>query len=298
MAKLNASEEKMLAEISGWKAEEPGFLKKASDLASKPLRWIADKVLPDSVKDKMTELTETVVEKLQDASGWTVDERDVREELAKYGVKVDALAELKIASIHDLDTVAQSFVKSNSQIAAAEGFGTGLIGFPGLVADVPALLTLSFRLINQVSMCHGYEVTDKEEGLSEDESFEIGYMLRVLRVSTAATQEDKVQALLEMKDYENGYEESKLARSAANVTMQQVSKAAMIHLSKALVAQIVKQTVSRKAISAVPGIGAVIAAGFNYAWMQDLGHSATMLYRERFLLDKKGRARTINVNIE
>jgi EcsC protein family len=286
------------AEVSEWKAQTPGFMKKASEIASRPLIWVADKMLPDNVKEKMSDLTETVVEKLQDASHWTVSPEDVLKEMGEFEWKPTSISELKTGNIHDIDSVAQSFVKSNSQMAAAEGFGTGLIGFPGLVADIPALLTLSFRLINQISLCYGYEVTDKDEKLNEKESFELSYMLRVLRVGTASTQEEKVKALIEMKDFESGYYEGIASGAVKDVTLQQVSKIAVIHLSKALLSQVVKQTVSRKAMAAIPGIGAVLSAGFNYYTIQDIGQAASMLYRERFLLDKKGRTKTINVKID
>ena len=48
----------------------------------------------------------------------------------------------------------------------------------------------------------------------------------------------------------------------------------------------------------IPGIGAVLTAGFNYYYVQDVGRTAIQIYQERFLLDKKGRKRVVTINVE
>lgn len=297
MSKLNSAEEGILKEVSRWKSTGPGFLSKATHLISKPLVWAADALIPDSAKDGIGNVTNGVIDRLQDLSKWTVNEDEVLKATKEFEIDSQTILELRKASIFDLDTVAESFKKTNAQIAAAEGFGTGLIGWAGLIADMPALFTLSFRLIYQTSLTYGYPLTDETVGDSE-ENYEVGFMLRIFRIATAADREAKMKGLLDLKDYEADHRGDETSKLGTDYTTQQLSKTAIIGFSRMIVNEIVRQTFARKAITSIPGIGAVLTAGFNYAYVQDVGEAAAMLYRERFLLDKKGRKRIININIE
>ena len=297
MAKLNSSEKKIIQEIAVWKAEEPGLISKATDVMSKPLVWASNKLIPDEIKNKMSTVTETIVEKLQDASQWLVSEEDVLKATREFEIDTETILELRKASVHDLDHVGESFTKSNSQIAAAEGFGTGLIGWPGLIADLPALFALAFRLVYQISLTYGYKV-DLEDSESEQRDYEVEYMLRVFRVATAPNKVEKTKGLMALKDFETQHEDDVYNDVGSDYTIGHISKNVAINVSREIINMIVSQTLARKAITAIPGIGAVLTAGFNYAYINDVGTASMMLYRERFLLDKKGRKKVINIEIE
>lgn len=296
MAKLNSAEKKILEEIAIWKAEDPGFINKATQVMSKPLVWASSKIIPDDVKENLSKVTETIVDKLQDASAWTVNEEEVLKATKEYEIASDTILELKKASVHDLDSVVEKFIKTNAQLAAAEGFGTGLIGWPGLIADLPALFTLAFRCIYQTSLCYGFPISFEEEGGNKD--FEVEYMLRVFRVATSSNKVEKTKALLDLKDFETEYDEEVYNEVGTDYTLKHISKSVTINVSRMIINQIVKQTLARKAITSIPGIGAVLTAGFNYAYLEDVGKTANNLYRERFLLDKKGRQKIINIEID
>lgn len=295
MAKLNSAEESVLKEVTAWKALEPGFLSKATHFVSRPLVWAGDNLIPEEVKNKMGDITEKVVEKLQDASQWSVKPEEVLKATREFEINSDTIIELRKASIFDLDHVAESFRKTNSQLAAASGFGTGLIGWAGLIADLPALLALSFRNIYQVSLCYGYDLTSGDE---KQEAFEVGYMLRVLRIAATSSLEDKMSALSDLKDYEMNHFDNVTADFGHSYARKQITKVAAIQVSNMIINEVVKQTLARKAITSIPGIGAFLTAGFNYLYLQDVGQAASMIYRERFLLDKKGRQKIVSITID
>jgi hypothetical protein len=295
MAKLNSAEETVIKEINLWKAEEPGFLSKATHFISRPLVWAGDNLVPDEVKNKMSDLTEQVMAKLQDVSQWSVKPEEVLKATREFEINSETIVELRQASLFDLDHVAQGFNKTNSQMAAASGFGTGLIGWAGLVADLPALLALSFRNIYQISLCYGYDLTSGEE---KQQEFEVGYMLRILRIAATSSQEDKLAALNDLKDYEMSHFENVTADLGHSFARKQFTKVAAIQVSNMIINEIVSHTLARKAVTSLPGIGAVLTAGFNYMYVKDVGQTAFMLYRERFLLDKKGRQKIVSIAID
>lgn len=294
MAKLNSTEQKLLQDIDAWKETGPGFLNAATHVATKPLIWAAGKLIPDDIQDKMSAVSERIAEKLQDASQWTVREEEVLKATKEFEIDSSTILELQNASVFDLNHVAEEFVKFNTRLAAAEGFGTGLLGWAGLVADLPALFVLNFRMLYQISLSFGYKVEPSSE--EDTEPFEVGYMLRIFKIATASSSEAKEAALLELKQYEEDHPDG--IRVGGEFTRNQFGKNAAINLSRIIINQIVKETLARKAITSIPGIGAVLTAGFNYYYVQDVGRTAIMIYQERFLLDKKGRKKVVTVEVE
>lgn len=295
MAKLNSAEEKILEEISKWKTKGPGMLTRATDFLSKPLQWAYEELVPGEAKDKIGDVSESIIDKLKDVSQWTVKEEDVLKNVREFEIDSKTIIELRKATIFDLDHVSEDYLKQNRNVAAAGGFGTGLVGWAGLIADLPTLFTVSFRLIYQVSLTYGYPVNHEDD--PEKEAFEVGYMLRVFRVATASNKEEKIAGLLDLKDFELAHREVS-SKIGQDFTRKQIGKTAAIQVSRTLINRIVQQTMARKAITMIPAIGAILNAGFNYSYVKDVGETAFMLYRERFLLDKKGRSRSVNVVIE
>jgi hypothetical protein len=295
MAKLNSTEQKLLQEIEEWKETGPGFLNAATHVATKPLLWAAEKLIPADIQDKLGGVGERIAEKLQDASQWTVREDEVLKATKEFEIGSATILELQNASVFDLNHVAEEFVKFNTRLAAAEGFGTGLLGWAGLIADLPALFVLNFRMLYQISLSFGYKLEPaSEEG---EEPFEVGYMLRIFKVATASSSESKEVALAELKEYEDNHPDG-IARVGSDFTRKQFGKNAAINISRIIINQIVKETLARKAITSIPGIGAVLTAGFNYYYVHDVGRTAIMIYQERFLLDKKGRKKVVTIDVE
>ncbi|MDX2286949.1 MAG: EcsC family protein [Bacteroidia bacterium] len=295
MAKLNASESKILDEIAQWKAANPGFLNRATDFVSRPISWLTEKLTPEDVKGSISGLTEKIVEKLNDASQWTVNPADVLSETKEFEIQAASIEDLRTASIHDLDHIAQKLIEQNTRVGALSGVGTGLVGWPGLIADLPTLFILSTRTIYQTALCYGY---DPRTGTEDDRAYELDYMMRIFKISTASDKVQKTRALAELKDFEAGREAHMSGEIMGDFTTKQLGKNATSYISRFIIKEIVERTITKKAVGLVPGLGAVFSGGFNYVYLKDVGEAAFMVYRERFLLDKKGRKRMIMVEIE
>lgn len=297
MARLNTSEEKILNEVAKWKAAAPSFLNRATDFVSRPITWLTDRLIPDSVKASVSTLTDKIADRVQDLSKWTVKKEEVLKATKEFEIDYETIVELKKASIHDLDHVSKGFIEGNTRVGTVSGLGTGLVGWAGLVADLPTLFILALRSIYQIGLCYGFDIDNENE---EEKAFELGYMMRIFKIATAADKVEKQKALGELKDYEAGrfLDLEDPMGVAGEFTNRQVGKNATKFLSQRIIREIVEQTLSKKAAALVPGIGAIFSAGFNYVYLKDVGEAAFMLYRERFLLDKKGRKRSIKIEIE
>jgi hypothetical protein len=297
MAKLNSSENKILDEIAAWKAGQPSFLNRATDFVSRPVNWLTAKIVPEGVKGNVSEVTENVVERVQDLSQWTVDANNILVETQEFGIEAGSIGDLRKCSIHDLDNVAQSFIEGNTRVGTVSGIGTGLVGWAGLLADLPALFTLSLRTIHQIALCYGYDVYSDEQG-EKVKAFEMQYMMQVFKIATAAEKVQKQRSLSELKDLEAGRMSDIYGEVMGDFTTKQFSRGATSFASRFIIKEIIERTITKKAVGLVPGLGAIFNGGFNYVYLKDVGEAAYMIYRERFLLDKKGRQRIISVDID
>lgn len=290
MAKLNQSEQKILEEINAWKGESPGFLSKISAALAKPISWAGNQLIPNDVQNKMAEMLQNVMDKLQTASNWTVSEKIVIQDIQQYAPHIQEIKDIKTVSIQDLDSVSQEYSKSNKLASALQGLGTGLLGWVGLIADLPAFFVVAMRLIHQKSLCYGYS----REG--ENAEFETNYMLHVFKVATASSIVEKQQALSALKDLETDFYQEQ--EPSDDPLVKHVTKRIAVGLSSKLVQEIIMQILQRKAIAMIPGVGALLNSGFNYLYMQDIGKTAFMLYRQRFLRDKSGRGKVVTIKID
>ena len=297
MAKLNSAEQKILDEIFRWKGQKPSFLNRATDVMSKPITWLTEKIIPDSVRASAASMAESLAEKLRDLTQLTVDKEKVLLATRQYEIDSETILELRKASIFDLDNVSKDFISDNTRMAALSGVGTGLVGWPGLIADLPTLFMISLRTIHQIAICYGFDLNDKNQPPGHRE-FELEYMMRVFKVATSADVTQKQRGLSEIKDFEMGREIELAEGVGGEFTARQIGRNATSLVSQRIIREIVEQTISKKAAALVPGLGAIFSAGFNYVYLQDVGEAAYMLYRERFLLDKKGRRNIINIEIE
>jgi len=297
MAKLNSSEQKILKEIAGWKAANPSFLNRATDFVSKPLTWLTEKLIPEDIRGSVSGVTESVIEKLQDATQWTVSPADVLVATKEFEIEADNIEALRKANIHDLDHVSEKYIEQNTRVGALSGVGTGIVGWPGLIADLPALFVLSLRTINQIALCYGFDPNGEE--LSNDQKlYEMEYMMRVFKTATAADKVQKQLSLSELRDFEAGFDKGVYGEVAGDFTTKQISRGATSFVSRIIIKEIIERTLVKKAVGLVPGLGAIFSGGFNYVYLQDVGDTAFMLYRERFLMDKKGRNKAISIDIE
>jgi len=153
------------------------------------------------------------------------------------------------------------------------------VGLPGLVADIPALLTIALRCVQQIGRSYGYNTS---EGAERD------YVLHVLRTGSTVDSKLKMSFLLIMKELEQvlvkvgwkkateGFLGKELARLSLTGGMQQMAKVMGVQLTQ------------RKALQIVPVVGAAVGGAFNATFLNDVARAAFMSYRRRFMMEKEG----------
>jgi hypothetical protein len=155
-----------------------------------------DKVMPKALKQKIGDSLNDVGQYVQNGGKFLVQKKKVakllQEEAEKSGYSMsdttdrleqDAEAEgtAKIHSVENLplkvlDRVADNITESRTKFAAAQGAATGFGGIVTIAADIPMVMGLSLKVLQEMALCYGYD---------PDEPLERIFIVKCLQFSSA-----------------------------------------------------------------------------------------------------------------
>ena len=244
----------VICAIKDWKSEAPGVVSAALGYLVSPVIWLTEALIP--VK---------AIEGLLNGLDWcmknTLSQRSSQnpEELRYCDQAADAVINWHVAG------------------GALEGGAAGFFGLFSLPADIPAVIALALRTIRQVGVEYGYEDDTEKERL---------FVLSVLRASGANSQAEKAEALVALRLLLVALQKQTWTAMAGKAATHAVSLEAAIIAVRALAKQLGVNLTKRKALAAVPGIGAVVGASVNGWYIREVGVAAQYLYQERWLRDR------------
>ena len=261
---LSDYEKKQIKNILTWSSEEPSVFAKASGFLSKPFEFLVKRLIPKS-------LMKSVIDGANSAAEFLSDEDDI----CRDG-KVSKIEELQTKNLSLSDELANEVHNWAIGIATAEGGVAGATGVVGIAVDIPALLTLSLRTIHKIGLCYGYKANTLEEK---------DFVLRILSAASSNNPKEKSLALLELKALE-----TTIHKQAWKVIDDIAEKNPLSHefiasLIKDLCKQLNINLTKRKAMQAIPVVGATIGVAVNADFVRDVGWAARRIYQKRWLED-------------
>lgn len=257
-------EREQVREINNWKMKEPSVVDKTLGIAIEPLAWMIRQVVPDAALTGALQMARKL-------STMTVDTADVIREAA-----VEKVSDLKTKDLELSDRLADEVHNWGIGMAAAEGAGAGFFGIFGAPVDVPALITLSLRTIEKIGVCYGFECKTKA-----DEDFIMG----ILAAAGANNVEEKLAALTAIRAIETILMKQTWKKMAEAAAKNQFGKEGAIVGLRALAKQLSINITKRKALAAIPYIGALIGGSMNAWYVRDIGWAARRLFQERWLME-------------
>ena len=253
-------ENDQLSEIVKWENAEPGVLSTITSTVLKPITWLVQKVVP--VK---------AIEGVLNGSNWLAEAIADSDDICRDG-GVSDINELQHKDLELSDRLANVCHNWAIGIALSEGGAAGFFGLPGMVADIPALITMSLRLIYKVGLCYGYQCkTDDDKK----------YALAILSAAGANTVQEKAISVATLQAVRNTINKVTWKKMAENKVGIEAAIIAIRNLAKMLGVNITK----RKAAQAVPIIGAGVAAAMNGDFVRDVGWAARRMFQKRWLVD-------------
>ena len=195
----------------------------------------------------------------------------IYDEYRANGDAIDGPRAIHTLDLQSVDRAIGSLKAKYLSIAALEGGAAGVVGLPGIPADIVALTGLSLRAVGEYATYCGFDVQLQHERLYASQMLGLGSARDAAAKSSAMAQLVKIAREVARKSTWN-----ELERYTFVKVMQQLAKALGVRLTKAKLAQ------------AVPAVGGVVGAGFNAYFVSVVCDASYHLYRERFLAEKYG----------
>lgn len=278
---LTPQEIKILDEIAAW-LEPPapkGKLAKFVRVLKMPIRAAetaieaAYELVPQSVRDAIGQAIFSMLCLFRDTSGFTVSPKSIYKKIGSklsmaFPIDDDPKAFLMAQDMKKLDAAALECIAFNRRLAATEGAVAGVTGVAGLVADVPSLYGLIFRVIQEVGICYGF---------SGDSPLEKAFMLKILEIGHEAQVDVKRAGMVELNTIQ--------VMIRKKLTWAELEKNVLVKALRELAKKLGVQLTKAKLAQLIAGIGAVVGLAVNRKLVDDVGTAAFYAYRLRFLTD-------------
>lgn len=264
MSTLTPYEQQQLEQVQAWQSRPPGWLTRHLAQASGPVARFAQTLIPvPALKLALT-----------GANNLAARLANTERVLKLAGVAT--LAELHDAKLERCDALARKIRWQSVGMSTAGGVMTGVAGAPGLVLDVPALLTLALHNIHRTGLCYGFD------SLGHDER---PYAIAVFALASANTVEEK-QTALEALRHAQEPDEAAFRDGMERAAQREMGKGAAIYSLHNLARQLGLNLGRRKAAASLPILGAVIGGAVNAGYMNDLAQTARYAFQLRRFAEK------------
>ncbi|UQZ34054.1 hypothetical protein C2I18_11250 [Paenibacillus sp. PK3_47] len=251
-----------LAEIANWEKEQ-NKLMIWDQLTRLPFKLL-DKITPKIIHDKLGKLLDELGGYIQNGGNYLVAGRKVGSLIEAASVAAGG-PEKGPFSLAVMDQTAQKLSHSSRNVATAQGATTGFGGVFTLAADIPAILGLSLKVIQEIALCYGYDPTDKAERI---------FTVKVMQFASSDVVGKK--AILKELNLQAGG-----SGDIAAGTNEAVSK---IQGWKEVVTVYRDNWGWKKMLQAVPVAGMFFGAYTNRKTLEDVAEAARMLYRKRRIM--------------
>lgn len=270
--RLTDYERQARKQIEAWQHGEAGLVSRMLNWAMQPMDWVVKRVITEDIESQVDEAVSGMLSMLNDASEWTYDVSGVLEQARKKGIKAEKIEDLRDVPLETLDPIAREHTNENALLAAIEGGGAGLGGAFLIAADIPLLITINLRLIQQIGASYGFAMQGP------------GYrplVLSIFNVASSSSKEAKNDAMREASVAGAALARDQEYRGRVSGTFREQNR----HLPR----EIVKNILGRKLAQSIPIAGAAVGAGINYWFTTETAETAYMLMRALYL-ERKERA--------
>lgn len=252
--------------IHCWKAEEPSVVSKTLSVALSPVSWLMEKIIPQAAIEGVLDFSSSAAE-------WLTDTDDILRD-----ADVKSIPDLRCLDLEVSDKLANEVHNWAIGLATAEGGAAGVSGLPGIVVDIPAVIVMALRVIHKIGVCYGFEAKSKEDK---------DFVRAILAASSANDMHEKVVALATLRMAQTTIMSQTWKSMAKKAATAQLSKEAGIIGIKNLAKQLGINLTKRKALQAIPAVGAVVGASVNGWYIKEVGWAARRSFQERWLLDNE-----------
>ncbi|MGE8079712.1 EcsC family protein [Peribacillus loiseleuriae] len=248
--------------INKWEKEQKGlwFWEKIGRLPFKLL----DKATPAFIQDKIALLLDELGSFVQSGGQYLTKEQSVFKRIEGYvpSQSITSVDDCANVSLLVMNSVSEDIKKANSKLATVQGASTGIGGIFTLSIDIPLLLSLSLKTLQDISLAYGFNPKDKEERV---------FIVKCLQFATA----DIVGKEAILNDLSSFYRNEQADRKEMVSQLQGWREVVYTYRD---------QFGWKKLLQMIPIAGMVFGAFTNRSMIADVAEVGSMLYRKRRIM--------------
>jgi hypothetical protein len=225
---------------------------------------LLDKITPKFIHNKIGTLLEELGNYIQTGGNYLVNEKKIYKMIeTAVRTPINHTADFEHVSLAVMKNVSQQITEQRKKVAAIQGASTGIGGIFTLAVDIPALLAISLKTLQEIAIIHGYDPKEKSERV---------FVIKCLQFSSA----DIVGKRAILNELTNYYREDK---NSAEMMSQLQGWREVVYTYR-------DQFGWKKLFQMVPIAGLVFGAFANRSMINDLSEAATMLYQKRKIIER------------
>ncbi|WP_404452061.1 EcsC family protein [Virgibacillus necropolis] len=258
-----------LKKIEDWEEDQKGlwFWEKLGRL---PFALL-DKVTPKFVQEKVGTIIDELGNYIHTGGDYLVKEETV---LKKFKHKETEKGQLSLYDVqhfplNEMDDVANGIRTSKTKLATVQGATTGIGGIFTLSIDIPFLIGISLKVLQEIAISYGYDPNDKTERV---------FIVKCLQFTSS----DIVGKKAILEDL-----------SAYQTEKQNKQMASQLQGWREVIYTYRDNFGWKKLFQMIPIAGIIFGAFLNRSTVGDVAETGMMLYRKRRILERMNQKDTI-----
>ncbi|WP_227935388.1 EcsC family protein [Alkalihalobacillus deserti] len=252
---------KELNHIHSWESGQKGlwFWEKMGRLPFKLL----DRFTPQFIHNKIGQALNEIGSYLQTGGRYLYSEQGMFKRFTeKTGEKEVTLEFISKLPIDHMDEVSDKIIHSRKKVAMTQGATTGIGGIFTLTIDIPIILGISLKTLQEIALSYGYDPNDKKERI---------FIVKCLQFSSSDIV-GKQAILTELSAYDN------LKNNDQTLSQVQGWREVMMTYRDNLG--------WKKLFQVIPIAGMIFGSLINKSMISDIGETGKMFYKKRRIMEK------------
>lgn len=227
---------------------------------------LLDRITPKFVKEKIRQAIEELAAFIESGGRYLVREQDVLNRFSEH--TVEEIGQINQLPIRAMDRAAEAIIQAHKKIATVQGATTGIGGIFTLLIDIPLILGISLKVLQELAIVYGYHPHEKNERI---------FIVKCLQFSSS----DIVGKKAIIEDLATLGEEA----GATNQTMAQIQGWREVLIT-------FRDNFGwKKLFQIIPIAGMIFGAYFNRISIEDVAEVGKMMYRKRRIIERINAAK-------
>ncbi|EMR06805.1 EcsC protein family protein [Bhargavaea cecembensis DSE10] len=223
---------------------------------------LLDKVTPEFIQNKVGKALDELGKFVQTGGGYLSSEKAVANYF--HNQQVRTIADARRMPVSAMDEAADRVSGTRTNVATVQGASTGFGGIFTLSLDIPVLLGLQLKTLQDIAMCYGFDPADPKERL---------FIVKVMQYVTSDNH-GRDSIIKQMDHLDGGSEEAR---------REVVSE---LKGWREVVLSFRDRWGMKKMFQLIPVAGLVFGAITNRNTISELAEAGTILYRKRRIRER------------